>query len=601
LLQTEKHNKIKKNMKESNIRKKIEKLLENAFFEAFGQEHKDFDLGFPPEIEMGDFTLPCFILSKKLNLPPSEVAQKLQEKIPINEIIEKAKFQGPYLNLWIYNTLLFKNPIENVEKEKESYGFSQKGNKQKIILEYLGPNTNKPLHLGHARNGAIGMAIAKILGSQGYDVTKANLVNDRGIHICKSMLAWKKWGQGKTPQDENEKGDHFVGKFYVMYNTELEKNPHLEDEIREMLKLWEAKDKATRKIWKKMNDWVYEGFQETYAKFGLEFDVTYYESGIYELGKNIVQLGLEKGIFKKDGNGSLTFDLSENKFGRDENGQLKKITVIRKDGTSLYITQDLGLAVKRFNDYQFDRMIYVVGKEQIFHFQCLFEILRAFHYPWARDLHHLPYGMVSLPEGKMKSREGKVIDTDDLIAEVTRMAWEEVKKRDEKNELNDKEILTRANIIGIGSIKFYLLRFGAMQDICFDPKESISFDGVTGPYCQYAYARIQSILKKAKEEKIEINDPDYSKLGTEEERILIQKIIQYSAILEKASDTLNPSIVANHVYETARAFNQFYVTHKVAEIQNETLSAARISLIKSTARVIRSGLGLLGIQTLNRM
>jgi arginyl-tRNA synthetase len=588
-------------MKDQDIRKKIEIILKKAFQEAFGQEHQIFDLGFPSEIKMGDLTLSCFLIAKKLNLPPGEIAQKLQEKIPPGGIIKKVEFQGPYLNFWIDETVLFGDSIEKVEKEKDEYGNSEKGEEKKIMLEYLGPNTNKPLHLGHARNGALGMALAQILESQGFDVTKANLVNDRGIHICKSMLAWKKWGQGGTPEDDNEKGDHFVGKFYVMYNTELEKDPHLEDEIRKMLILWEAKDKATRKLWKKMNEWVYQGFQETYARFGLEFDVTYYESGTYELGKNIVQLGLDKGIFERDNNQSITFYLPEKKFGRDKNGELKKVTVIRADGTSLYITQDLGLAVKRFNDYHFDQMIYVVGKEQIFHFQCLFEILRALNFSWSRDLRHLPYGMVSLPEGKMKSREGKVVDTDDLISEVVRMAWEEVKRRDEKGGLDEKEMRKRADIIGIGAIKFYLLRFGATQDICFDPKESISFDGVTGAYCQYAYARIQSILRKAEDQKIESSNPDYGKLGTDEERILIQKIIQYPEILEKAAICLNPALVVGHIYETTRAFNQFYVSHKVADSKNEELSAARIDLIKSAAQVIRNGLSIMGIETLDRM
>jgi arginyl-tRNA synthetase len=261
----------------------------------------------------------------------------------------------------------------------------------------------------------------------------------------------------------------------------------------------------------------------------------------------------------------------------------------------------LGLAVKRYNDYHFDRMIYVVGQEQIFHFQSLFEILHALHYSWARDLFHLPYGMVNLPEGKMKSREGKVVDTDDLISEVVRMAWEEVKKRDEKGELAEKEIADRADIIGIGAIKFYLLRFGAMQNICFDPAESISFDGVTGPYCQYAYARIQSILRKAENEKIKIKDPDFGKLGSDDERMLVQKIIQYPEILEKAAENLNPAIVAIHIYETAKAFNQFYTVHKVADPENEPLSAARISLIKSAAQIIKNGLNILGIKTLDRM
>jgi arginyl-tRNA synthetase len=588
-------------MGKPDIIRKLRKILEQAFLNAFGQTMEISDLSYPPEIKMGDFTLSCFTLAKKLSLPPTEIAQKLKENIPPNEIIQKVDFQGPYLNFFIQPEYLFGETLALLQDKKEDYGKSDWNNGQKILLEYLGPNTNKPLHLGHARNGAIGMAIARILETQGYEVIKTNLVNDRGIHICKSMLAWQKWGKGETPSETGEKGDHFIGRYYVLYNREVEKNPHLEEEIREMLQRWEAGDKKTRKLWKKMNDWVYEGFYETYARFGLEFDVTYYESSVYLSGKEIVQLGLEKRIFQKETDGAIYYHLSENKFGLNKNGQEKKVTLIRKDGTSLYITQDIGLAVKRFNDYHFNKMVYVVGQEQIFHFQCLFDILRQLNYSWARDLEHLPYGMVNLPDGKMKSREGKVVDTDDLISEMVRLAWEEIQKRNAKNSLPEKEIRERAEKIGLAAIKFELLRYGALQDICFDPNKSISFEGNTGPYCQYAYARIQSIRQKAKQEDVEIDDPDFSLLTTDDERALVQKIIQFPSIVEKAASSFNPSVIALHAYETAKVFNQFYATHKVVDKNNPALSSARMKLIGSIAQIIQNCLKLLGIETLDQM
>jgi arginyl-tRNA synthetase len=415
------------------------------------------------------------------------------------------------------------------------------------------------------------------------------------------MLAWQRWGNGATPESEGMKGDHFVGKYYVRYSREADKDENLENEIQQMLQKWEAGEPETIDLWKMMNGWVYDGFGATYRRFGLIFDTFYYESDTYKLGKDIIQQGLEKKALALDQNGNTVFFLPEEEFGRDKSGELKRVTVLRADETALYITQDIGTAILKITDHDLDYSIYVVGSEQEYHFKCLFSMLDALGYEWAKNCYHLSYGMVYLPEGKMKSREGKIVDADDLISEMIRLAEDEIRQRDPAGRLSEEEIKNRAEKIGVGAIKFYLLRVRPNQSINFDPAESISFDGFTGPYCQYAYARISGIREKAKSAATTLPNPDFSLLGNAEEVQLLQKLIEFPAEVQSAVADLSPSKVAGHVFNTAKAFNQFYNKHPVLQANSEPLVSARLELIKATAVVLKNGLNLLGVEVLENM
>jgi arginyl-tRNA synthetase len=566
-----------------------------------GEKPKNIKIAYPPDSKLGDFSFECFSLSKSMKKSPSEIAGAIAEKIESDGIIEKVSAQGPYVNIFLTNCALF-SVLEQVLKRQEEFGSLELGKGEKILIEYLAPNTNKPLHLGHARNGSLGTALAKILKKSGHEVIKANLINDRGIHICKSMLAYEKWGENSTPESLKMKSDHFVGHWYVKYNQELSKNPELENEALEMLQKWEEGDKKTLELWKKMNDWVYAGWEKTYESLKLDFDIIDYESQNYQKGKNIIDKGLKKGIFEKDSNGSITFALPVEEFGLDQKNKQKKVTLVRPNGTSLYMTQDIGTAVSRFENNKLTRMIYVVGSEQIHHFKCLFKILESLDFDWAGKLYHLHYGMITLPEGKMKSREGKVVDTDDLIEEIKKLAEEEVKKRVAMEKISVEEIKERSEKIALGAIKFYFLRVGAGQDIEFNPKESVSFDGFTGPYCQYAYARISSIFKKTKNEESKNEEVNLELLGNNlEERDLMKKIMEFPEKIKRASLDYNPNIIAVHTFEISQLFNKFYQKHPVLNAENEELKNARLALIQAVQIVIKSGLNLLGIETLEKM
>jgi arginyl-tRNA synthetase len=469
------------------------------------------------------------------------------------------------------------------------------------MVEYLSPNTNKPLHLGHLRNAALGISVSRMLEASGHRLVKSILINDRGVHICKSMLAWERFGNGATPQSEGVKGDHFVGKWYVRYAIESEKDATLEKGIQDMLKRWEEGDPKTIDLWKRMNQWVYDGFSETYRQFGMDFDVFYYESDTYKLGRDVIAEGLEKGVFAKDERGNTVYHLPEKRFGLEKDGAPKKVTVLRPDGTSLYITQDIGTAILKVTQHNLDSSVYVVGSEQEHHFKCLFSMLGALGYAWAPNCYHLSYGMVYLPEGKMKSREGKVVDADDLIAGMKDLAEEEIRRRDPERRLSDAEVKQRAAVIGIGAIKYYLLRVRPTQSINFDPAESISFDGFTGPYCQYAYARIFGILEKAGQRGVEDRGLDFGLLGNIEELLLLKMLIQFPEEVASGVSEYNPSRVAVHVFNTAKAFNQFYNKHAVLQAGSLELTAARLALIKATAVVLKRGLNLLGIDVLENM
>ena len=585
--------------------KKLKKtLLEKigaATQKAYGQLPQKLEIGFPPNTDLGHFAVGCFDLAKQFRKSPAEIAGQVADNIDPDEVIEQANAAGPYINLKIKHALLFGDLCGHIIHQDSRYGSSDMGRGKRAMVEYLAPNTNKPLHLGHLRNGALGMAVSNMLAATGHRVVRANLVNDRGVHICKSMLAWQRWGDGTTPESQNEKGDHFVGKYYVRYAREAENDETLENEIQKILQKWEAGDPETIALWKMMNGWVYEGFDRTYRRFGLEFDAFYYESDTYKLGKDIIQQGLEKNVFSIDPSGNTVFFLPEKKFSRDKNGELKRVTVLRADDTSLYISQDIGTAILKITDHSLDYSIYVVGSEQEYHFKCLFAILDALGYEWAGNCHHLSYGMVYLPEGKMKSREGKIVDADDLITTMTTLAGAEIRRRDPESRLSAEAVKNRAEKIGVGAIKFYLLRVRPTQSINFDPAESISFDGFTGPYCQYAYARICGILEKSKSSQKTLQDPDFSLLGNTEEVQLLQKLIEFPLEVESAVEDLNPSKIAGHVFNTAKAFNQFYNKHPVLKAENEQFVDARLALIKATAVVLKNGLNLLGVEVLENM
>ncbi len=583
------------------LKEALLKRISDTAQNIFNQTPEGLEIGFPPNTDLGHFAVACFPLARQFRKSPAEIAAKIAENMTTDDILHKATAEGPYLNLTLSPAVLFGDISTEISDADPGYGESTDGQDKRVMVEYLSPNTNKPLHLGHLRNGALGMSVARLYEATGHRVVKANLVNDRGVHICKSMLAWQNWGDGTTPESDGKKGDHFVGQWYVRFAREADADAGLEDQAQQMLQSWEAGDENTVALWKTMNAWVYDGFSKTYDNFGLEFDVFYYESDTYKLGKDVIQKGLETGTFEKDVNGNTVFELPAGEFGQEKNGAAKKVTVLRPDGTSLYITQDIATTILKKEEQNLDFSIWVVGSEQEYHFKCLFQILADLGYEWARDCYHLSYGMVYLPEGKMKSREGKIVDADDLIAELKNLAALEIKERDPDNTLSDAEVKRRAEIIGVGAVKYYLLRVRPTQSINFDPAESISFDGFTGPYCQYAYARIFGILEKAASAGLDPEKADFSLLGNTEELQLVQKLMEFPAEVVGATRELNPSRIAVQVFNTAKAFNQLYNKHQVIQADSEQLAGARLALIKATAVVLKKGLYLLGIDVLENM
>jgi len=585
----------------NTLKKNLIEKISAAAQKIYDQAPDGLEIGFPPSTDLGHFAVACFPLAKQFRKSPVEIARALAENVAPDDVLLKAVASGPYINLTVSSAVLFGDICAKIISNENGYGESSDGLNKSVMVEYLSPNTNKPLHLGHLRNGALGMSVARLYEATGHRVVKANLINDRGVHICKSMLAWQRWGDGATPESAGKKGDHFVGDWYVRFAREADNDPDLEKLVQQMLQQWEAGDRETVDLWKKMNTWVYDGFSRTYRNFGLEFDVLYYESDTYKLGKDEIQKGLEAGVFEKDANGNTVFQLPATEFGLEKNGAAKKITVLRPDGTSLYITQDIATTILKKEEHNLSFSIWVVGSEQEYHFKSLFQILADLGYEWAKDCYHLSYGMVYLPEGKMKSREGKIVDADDLIAEIKNLAAEEIRQRDPQKTLSDEEVNRRADIIGIGAVKYYLLRVRPTQSINFDPAESISFDGFTGPYCQYAYARIFGILEKAASAGANPDDADFSLLGNTEELQLLQKLIEFPAEVEGATRELNPSRIAVHIFNTAKAFNQLYNKHPVIQAGNDQLVGARLALIRATAVVLKKGLGLLGVDVLENM
>jgi arginyl-tRNA synthetase len=555
---------------------------------------QNIELEVPPDSKLGDFALPCFTLAKEKKKAPNAISEDLAKEIQAEGSVKEIKNVGPYVNFFIDKSKLAEQTIKKIFQETDLYGHSKTGEGKKVVVEFPAPNTNKPLHLGHMRNMALGACLANIIECQGYKVFRVNLNNDRGIHICKSMLAYKLWGNNKTPESDKIKSDHFVGKYYVEFAKKEKEDPKFTEDAQEMLRKWEAEDPEVRELWEKMNSWALSGFDSTYKHFGLlPFDKVYYESNTYKDGKNIVLEGLDKGLFQKRDDDAIVVDLEKEGLGEK--------VLVRADGTTVYITQDLHLANLKYNEFKFDRSVYVVATEQKYHFNVLFTLLKKLQYPFAEGCYHFSYGMVHLPEGRMKSREGTAVDADDLMTKMEDMAGEAIKERHDK--LGEDEVKSRSQEVGIGAIKFYLLKNDANKDMTFNPKESLSFEGDTGPYLQYTHARACSILRKAKEEKNYAPSADiaFNKLTDESELALIDTLAQFPSKTGESFAGYKPHLIGQYLLTLARAFNEFYHSCPCIKEENEELAKARLSLIDCTRQTIKNGLTLLGITAIEAM
>ena len=544
-------------------------------------------LEIPPNPEMGDLAFPCFDLAKQFKKAPHLIARDLAEQLKPSSPIEKVAASGPYLNFFIDKIVMIQQILQQIHQQNEEYG-QHNATKKVVVMEYPSPNTNKPLHLGHIRNILIGSSVSHLFKQAGHKVVQVNLNNDRGIHICKSMLAYQKWGNQELPENLGIKSDHFVGKYYVLFSEKLKEYPELEQEAQQMLVQWEQGDKEVRTLWKLMNAWAYGGFEDTYEKLGVFFDKYYYESNFYDLAKKIVEQGVKKGVFEKDPDGSLFIDFTNDSDERLHH--LGKKIVLRGDGTSIYITQDLHLAKQKYDDYKFDQSIIVTATEQNHHFQILFAILKKLGYAWADKQHHLSYGMVYLPHGKMKSREGTVVDADDLIENMQDLAKVEIRKR--HPDLSEVALQKRAHMIGLGALKFFILKVDHQRDIHFNPEESISFEGETGPYVQYAHARICSMLKKYG--KKPLANVNYRLLKHEDEIDLAKLLGRFPERVLDSAKHYKPSLIAHYLIQVAQQFSKFYTNCQVL-IDDHAVQEARILLCSCTKFVLANGLKLLGI------
>jgi arginine--tRNA ligase len=612
--------KIKK-LNSMNIESEIIATVVKAVKECYGQDVPTTMVQLQKtkaEFE-GNLTLVVFPFLKVSKLKPEDTAQQLGEYLAQHcKVVQSFNVVKGFLNLTIapaaWISLLNRidsNPI-----------FGQKtANEQSplVMIEYSSPNTNKPLHLGHVRNNLLGWSLAKIMEANGNRVVKTNIVNDRGIHICKSMLAWKKWGNGATPESTGKKGDHLIGDYYVAfdqhYRAELaeltakfkaqglndeeaekrakEESP-LMKEAHNMLVSWEQGDEEVRALWQMMNNWVYQGFDETYKTMGVSFDKIYYESDTYLEGKAKVEAGLDKGLFFRKDDGSVWADLS--------NEGLDQKLLLRADGTSVYMTQDIGTADLRFKDYPIDKMIYVVGNEQNYHFQVLSILLDRLGFKWGKELVHFSYGMVELPNGKMKSREGTVVDADELMEEMISAARRTSEELGKFADMSENERNENARIVGLGALKYFILKVDARKNMLFNPEESIDFNGNTGPFIQYTYARIRSIMRKAEAEGFDLTNTLADNLPINEKEVqLIQKLNSFESVVEQAGKDYSPSGIANYCYELTKDFNQFYHEYSILNAENAEAKTLRLTLAKNVAKTIKNGMQLLGIEVPERM
>ena len=605
-----------------NIEQKLSAAVIAALNTLYGQEvpEKMVQLQKTKKEFEGHLTLVVFPFLKMSKKGPEQTAQEIGEylKQQAPELVSDYNAVKGFLNLTIASDCWIEL-LNSIHADAE-YGITKATEDSPLVMiEYSSPNTNKPLHLGHVRNNLLGWALANVMAANGNKVVKTNIVNDRGIHICKSMLAWLKYGNGETPESSGKKGDHLIGDYYVAFDkhykaevkelmaqyqaeglgeeeakAKAEANSPLMLEAREMLRKWEANDPEVRGLWEKMNNWVYDGFDETYAQMGVGFDKIYYESQTYLEGKEKVMEGLDKGFFFRKEDGSVWADLTAE--GLDHK------LLLRGDGTSVYMTQDIGTAKLRFQDFPIDKMIYVVGNEQNYHFQVLSILLDKLGFEWGKGLVHFSYGMVELPEGKMKSREGTVVDADDLMASMIETAKETSAELGKLDGLTQEEAENIARIVGLGALKYFILKVDARKNMTFNPKESIDFNGNTGPFIQYTYARIQSVLRKAAEQGIEIPAviPAGLQLSTKEEG-LIQMLADFKNTVKQAGTDYNPSVIANYIYELVKEYNQFYHDFSILREENEALKIFRLALSQNVGKIVKTGMGLLGIEVPERM
>ena len=567
----------------------------------------------------GHLTLVVFPFLRMSRKGPEQTAQEIGNYLKENtNVVADYNVVKGFLNLTIASPAWIE--LLEVIRHDEQYGLTQANEQSPLVMiEYSSPNTNKPLHLGHVRNNLLGNALANIIAANGNRVVKTNIVNDRGIHICKSMLAWLKYGNGETPESSGKKGDHLIGDYYVAFDkhfkaevkelmtqflaqgmseeeakTKAEAESPLMKEARQMLVKWEAGDPEVRALWQRMNDWVYAGFDETYQRMGVSFDKIYYESNTYLEGKKKVLEGLEKGLFYRKEDGSVWADLTPQ--GLDHK------LLLRADGTSVYMTQDIGTAEQRFTDFPIDKMIYVVGNEQNYHFQVLSILLDRLGFEWGKSLVHFSYGMVELPEGKMKSREGTVVDADDLMDEMITTARETSNELGKLDGLTPAEAEEIARIVGLGALKYFILKVDARKNMTFNPKESIDFNGNTGPFIQYTYARIRSVLRKAAEQGISLPDSLHTGIElSEKEEGLVQMLADFSAVVSQAGSDYLPSLIANYCYNLVKEYNQFYHDFSILREENTDVKAFRLALSAEVAKIVRLGMGLLGIEVPERM
>jgi arginyl-tRNA synthetase len=557
----------------------------------------------PPDPELGDIAFPMFPFAKPLKKSPPLIAQEAARRLAAPAGagpgaaappgLGTVSAAGPYVNVRLDREAVTAEVLEAVAREGDGWGRTDGLAGKRYFVEFSCPNTNKPLHIGHLRNDALGESLSRILAAAGAEVLKANLINDRGVHICKSMLAYQRFGGGATPESTGVKGDHFVGDWYVRYHRLSQEDTNAEEEVRAMLRRWEEGDPATRELWRRMNDWVMEGISETYRRTGISFDRTYRESELYTIGRDVVLDGLARGLFEREADGSVWVDLSAEGLDRE--------VLLRSDGTSLYLTQDIGLAIHRAKDWPFDRLIYVVASEQRRHFQVLFHVLARLGFDRPERLHHLAYGMVHLPEGKMKSREGTVVDADDLLDELERMAAEEIRAKERDEEVGDLSATSRD--IALGALHYWLLATSPQKDMTFDPKESLSFNGNTGPYLQYTGARIRSMLRKFDDRRERYAAgrlrPELLSLPGEWE--IVKSAALFPETVAIAARDLSPSDVAVHLFELSKTFSRWYQENPVLRNEDPDLVVSRISLVRAVAQVVSNGLRLLGIPFLEAM